>query len=234
MTQAELADAVNEYVRVRTGRAGGLRGSEVGRYERGEVWWPSRLYREAFRNVLNAGSDRELGFFPTPRGVPLREAQGHRAGAQGSAATASMYGKGLGNQLLGSRIIARALIRRGDQILVVRADGTGGSYLPGGHVGPGPVQATLLDHVAEQTGRAVKIIRFVGGVEDGYNETVHHAITLVFEAEIVPSDDGGREPHLEAHWLAVAELADHDVRPVVLKEALIDGVDGAFWRAWTY
>ncbi|WP_454852301.1 hypothetical protein [Promicromonospora soli] len=69
MTQAELATAVNTYVRATTGRAALLSADAIRRYERGIVRWPSEVYRRALRRVLEADTDAELGFAPTPRGA---------------------------------------------------------------------------------------------------------------------------------------------------------------------
>ena len=68
MSRAELAEAVNEYLRKKTGKwYGSLDGAAIGRYERGEVRWPSELYREALRAVLGVARDTDLGFHPTQR-----------------------------------------------------------------------------------------------------------------------------------------------------------------------
>ncbi|GAA4720295.1 ADP-ribose pyrophosphatase YjhB, NUDIX family [Promicromonospora umidemergens] len=233
MSRAELAAAVNEYVRVKTGRSGGLRGSEIGRYERGEVRWPSKLYREALRKILKARSDQELGFFPTPRGLSPHEARARAAITQGSlppppAATP-------GSHLAGVQVIAQALIRNDRKFLVVDDQGLGWSHLPGGSIDGQPVHSTLLRHVAEQTGLVATIAGFAGVVDHHHSRTgeVHSVITLVFEAhvDITAADRDELRPGVE--WLALAELAERDVRPAALKDALLSGADGSFWRPWT-
>lgn len=35
-----------------------------------------------------------------------------------------------------------------------------------------------------------------------------------------------REPHLAQHWLPIDRLAEHDVRPRVVRDAIVDGT----WR----
>lgn len=234
MSRAELAAAVNEYVRVKTGRAGGLRGSEIGRYERGEVRWPSKLYREALRKILRAGSDQELGFFPTPRGLSPHEARARAVVTQGSLPVAAPEASP-GGQIAGVQVIARALIRNDGKFLVVDDQGLGWSHLPGGVVDGQPVHSALLRHVAEQTGLVATIASFAGGVEHHHSQTgeVHNVITLVFETHVDIPASGRNEPRPGVEWLAVSELAERDVRPVVLKEALLSGADGSFWRAWT-
>jgi len=69
LTEAGLADRVADWVcanaaakRPRTRPA--IDGDHVSRIERGLITWPGREYRAAFRAVLGAASDAELGFYP--------------------------------------------------------------------------------------------------------------------------------------------------------------------------
>lgn len=65
MSRGELAEAVNAHLWGKTGEAcGALDGQAIGRYERGEIRWPHARYRAAFRAVLGASRDEELGFDP--------------------------------------------------------------------------------------------------------------------------------------------------------------------------
>lgn len=227
MSRSELAGFVNEYIQARTGRPSVLAGKEVGRWERGEVRRPGKLYREALRVVLGGVSDEDLGFFPAPRGLP-------RASGPQTAAAARVA----------NQVTARALIHRDGRFLVLRQRGQNWSFLPGGSFEPGAqsVQGALLGHVAEQTGLAVTIVGFAGLIDQGAVnaggpvDTTDEAITLVFEARATSTSDSaplrGRVSGLEIAWLALADLADTDVRPVGLREALLEGADGAFWRTW--
>ncbi|PUB32572.1 hypothetical protein C8K30_1011098 [Promicromonospora sp. AC04] len=225
MSRSELAGLVNEYIQARTGRPSVLAGKEVGRWERGEVRRPGKLYRDALRAVLGAVSDEELGFFPAPRGVP------RAAGPLRPAAA-----------MVANQVTARALIQRDGRFLVLRQRGQSWSFLPGGSFEPGAqsVQGALLGHIAEQTGLAVTIVGFAGLIDQGEVnaggpvDTTDEAITLVFEALAMSTSDSAppRGRVLETDWLAVADLAEADVRPVGLREALLEGADGAFWRTW--
>jgi len=58
LTQAGLARAVNAETR----HTGEIDGDYVSKLERGLIAWPGAEYRRAFRVVLGAGSDAELGF----------------------------------------------------------------------------------------------------------------------------------------------------------------------------
>ena len=136
-----------------------------------------------------------------------------------------------------TEIIARAVFRRDGQLLMVRQRAKSWSFLPGGHVEPGErVEAALARELAEELGTKVKISGFLGAVEHGYVEdgTTHHEINLVFEVTISDTEPKSQEDHLEFHWLPLDQLAEADVRPAALKNALVAGGDDRtpFWHGW--
>lgn len=63
LTGEQLADKVAARVLVETGRRPAIDADHVSRIERGLITWPGRQYREAFRVVLGACTDAELGFY---------------------------------------------------------------------------------------------------------------------------------------------------------------------------
>jgi hypothetical protein len=68
MSRTELAEAVNEHLwRTTKKHYASLDARAIGRYERGEIQWPTALYRTAFRAVLGASTDADLGFYPFRR-----------------------------------------------------------------------------------------------------------------------------------------------------------------------
>ncbi|MBL0888539.1 helix-turn-helix domain-containing protein [Myceligenerans indicum] len=75
MSRSELAEAVNAHVLAATGRHAVLDASTIARYERGLIHWPRAHHRAGLRAALNAATDHDLGFYPTPRG-PGRPAGG--------------------------------------------------------------------------------------------------------------------------------------------------------------
>jgi 8-oxo-dGTP diphosphatase len=136
-----------------------------------------------------------------------------------------------------TEIIARAVIRRDSDMLLVKQRTKKWSFLPGGHVEPGEcVEAALVREIAEELGTSAKIAGFVGVVEHGYVEDgiTHHELNLVFNVTITDAEPTSQEDHLEFHWLPVAQLADTDVRPGALKTALLAAGSESepFWHAW--
>src|SRR6266498_2300309 len=68
MSRAELAEAVNKYLWHTTKKVyNALDARAIGRYERGQIQWPTAVYRTAFRAVLGGQTDSDLGFYPIVR-----------------------------------------------------------------------------------------------------------------------------------------------------------------------
>lgn len=63
MSRQELADLANKHIATNSGRQGVIDAEHVGKLERGEHRWPGIHHRAAFRAVLGASSDAELGFY---------------------------------------------------------------------------------------------------------------------------------------------------------------------------
>lgn len=133
-----------------------------------------------------------------------------------------------------TEIIARAVIRRDGKLLLARNKAKSWSFLPGGHVEPGePVEAALVRELAEELGVDATVVRMVGVVEHGYVEdhATHHELNLVFDVELAELNVASQEAHLEFEWFALDQLADVDLRPSPLKDALAAPNAGA--RLWT-
>ncbi|MET7947421.1 transcriptional regulator [Micromonospora sp. NPDC005324] len=87
MSRQEVAEAVNSYLWDTYGTRTSMDANHVGKLERGEHRWPKPTTREAFRAVLKAPRDADLGFYitrgqrhsdPDAHQVPLGEM--HTAG----------------------------------------------------------------------------------------------------------------------------------------------------------
>jgi tetratricopeptide (TPR) repeat protein len=62
LSRSELAELISAAVYRHTGRVVTLDGHYVAKLERGVIRWPGEEYRRAFREVLGAATDSELGF----------------------------------------------------------------------------------------------------------------------------------------------------------------------------
>ncbi|MGH3717736.1 MAG: hypothetical protein ACRDRI_02650 [Pseudonocardiaceae bacterium] len=63
LTQAQLAASAAELVEQTTERQCGIDADYISKVERGAIRWPSAAYRAAFRTLLGATSDAELGLY---------------------------------------------------------------------------------------------------------------------------------------------------------------------------
>jgi len=63
MTECQLAEAVARLVSAQTGHKAALDGNYVSKLERGRITWPNSVYRRALRELFDAATDAELGFY---------------------------------------------------------------------------------------------------------------------------------------------------------------------------
>jgi transcriptional regulator with XRE-family HTH domain len=70
MSRQQLADALNANIFQRCGIQTSIDAHYIARLEQGKRRWPNSVYREAFRAVLGASTDVELGFGPPQRSRP--------------------------------------------------------------------------------------------------------------------------------------------------------------------
>lgn len=137
-----------------------------------------------------------------------------------------------------TEIITRAVIARRDHLLVVRHVAKSWSFLPGGHVEPGErVEDALVREISEELGTPARVGGLVCVVEHGYIEdgAAHHELNFVFDVHVDQDDLHSREDHLAFTWVSRADLPGLDLRPQVVKQALIDAAPDAvpFWHPWT-
>jgi len=132
-----------------------------------------------------------------------------------------------------TEILARAIVRDDNRLLVARERGKSWVFLPGGHVEPGePVEAALARELAEELGTTSRIVDFAGVVEHRYTDdgTANHEINLIFIAAL----DGiphSQEEHLEFVWLPMDQLDTTDLRPHAVKGVIL-GDARSIWHLW--
>ncbi len=140
-----------------------------------------------------------------------------------------------------TELIARAVLSRGDQVLLARRRGATHAFLPGGHIEFGePARAALARELSEELGFEVVVGRFLGAAEHAWDEPSGrvHEINLVFLATS-PDLDGreeicSREPHLEFLWQHQLDLAGANLQPWTLREAVpcwLEELQGGGWSS---
>lgn len=134
-------------------------------------------------------------------------------------------------------VIARALIKKENKILLCRSVSRDYYFFPGGHVELGEISSdALIREMKEERGSDVKNLKFIGLIENIYNEkeNTKYEINIVFEAEEENSDieTVTKEDHIEFEFLSLEEIKKTDIRPVPLKEKIIEYIEKEriFWK----
>ena len=147
------------------------------------------------------------------------------------------------SDVLGSvHILARAVIRRGDTVLLARAKGQTNTFLPGGHLETGEsLKACLARELKEELGLEVSVGKYLGVVEHTWGDEMkaqyelNHLFetslpTLISESGTVPS----RETHLAFFaffWAEIDTLARHHLEPYPLRHLLGLAVAPNIWAS---
>jgi 8-oxo-dGTP diphosphatase len=117
----------------------------------------------------------------------------------------------------GIEFIARAVIRRGDEVLLAHRIGEANTFLPGGHVEPGEyARDALRRELYEELGVDSVIGDFVGVLEHKFTDRKcrrYEEVNLVFEASIEARDVASVEGHLEFIWAKPDEFKARNLLP---------------------
>ena len=138
-----------------------------------------------------------------------------------------------------THLLARAVVRRGDRLLVVRAEGQSHTFLPGGHVEDGEgLEDCLRRELREELGVAAAVGRYLGAVEHRWRRdgTPQYELNHCFatEAPAVADDaPAAREDYLSFAWAPVGALDEAALQPAPLRRLLADGNGAAPWWAST-
>jgi ADP-ribose pyrophosphatase YjhB (NUDIX family) len=125
------------------------------------------------------------------------------------------------------RVAVRAICIRGDALLVQRpADDPTACYaFIGGQLEVGDTfESRMRAELDEELGAKLVRAQYLFVVEnrfrvaDGLVHALEHFVRVDIEGE-----HSSREPHLTQRWVPLAELAQLDLRPTVVRDALVDG-----------
>ncbi|MHC1558084.1 NUDIX domain-containing protein [Actinomycetospora sp. C-140] len=120
--------------------------------------------------------------------------------------------------------IARAVVRRGDHVLLVQEIAAGYWFFPGGHVeaGASPHDAAVRE-LREELDVGATVDEVLGEVPNVWvhDGVEHREVNHVFAVRVDAADPVSQEPHLAAGWHRLDQLATTDVRPRVLAELVV-------------
>jgi len=121
--------------------------------------------------------------------------------------------------------IARAVIRRGDEVLLAHGIGELNTFLPGGHVEPGEyADEALRRELSEELGLNSVIGDFVRVLEHKFTDrkgSHYEEVNLIFEASIGTLDVASIEGHLEFIWAKPDEFKSRNLLPSSLPGLLV-------------
>ncbi|MFB6098321.1 MAG: NUDIX domain-containing protein [Salinibacter sp.] len=124
-------------------------------------------------------------------------------------------------------LLARAVIRDDDHVLVVRADGQSHTFLPGGHREAGEGMTTCLRReLHEELGVDAQIDQYLGGVEHTWRRRgerqyeINHCFSVSAPTLRVGRSPKAQEGHLSFAWVAVSRLGAAALEPAPLRSLL--------------
>jgi 8-oxo-dGTP pyrophosphatase MutT (NUDIX family) len=135
-------------------------------------------------------------------------------------------------------IIARAVIRADDCILIARCKGASNTFLPGGHV---RTRERMHDAIArelrEEFGELCSVGEYIGAIEHTFTDSdvTQHEINHLFEV-VLPNVKGASplkslEPHLEFFWHPIKELGAINLKPEPVAEVVQSSRAMAQWAS---
>jgi len=127
MSRQELAEAVNAWQWNTHQVEDRLDERDIGRLELGKTRWPGRLRRDAFRAVLGATTDADLGFYRNRRTPATAQTQNRELGSQAAESATTEAGRSLRAER-DEQALADSVSQPG--VFTLSADGTSGEPKP--------------------------------------------------------------------------------------------------------
>ena len=118
-------------------------------------------------------------------------------------------------------LIARAVIRKGDRILLAHKKGEPNTFLPGGHIEPKEyAEEALRRELHEELGVKAMTGDFVGILEHKFtdeHDMYHEEMNLIFETSIDSEIVASSEKHLEFIWVKPMDFEKQMLLPSSLQ-----------------
>lgn len=132
------------------------------------------------------------------------------------------------------RIVVRAVIIRGDEILLCQPKGDNFYFLPGGGINfEEGIEDALRRELKEELGAELLEPKFIGIVENMFleNGQKKHEINIVFYASIDAVPIYSLEPHIIFEYKKIKTLGDENILPTGLKQAVMQWLQDkqTFW-----
>lgn len=122
-----------------------------------------------------------------------------------------------------TRIVARAVIQKGHDVLLCRAKGKGHFFFPGGAIEfrESAVDA-LRREMQEELGATLRSASFIGALENQFVDrgTPAHEVYFMFSVEIEDTPITSKEDHIDFIWMPVADLERENVLPKHMVQAV--------------
>lgn len=124
-------------------------------------------------------------------------------------------------------LLSRALLVKGNSIILCRVKGNDWFFLPGGHVEDGEsLRKALMRELEEELGVGDCEILFpIGACENIFtrkDDSLYHEFNVIFEAKL--SEDAAvvsKEPHLEFIEINRMDVERYEIRPEAVKTGII-------------
>lgn len=136
-------------------------------------------------------------------------------------------------------LLVRALILKGNQILLTKGVGSKFTFLPGGHIEVGEsAKKSLKRELQEEMGIEVKVGKYLGALEHFFSLTdrFQQEINHVFLVDLSNGNKKieSKENHLNFIWIDVNKLEKNNLMPLPLQKLIpkiIKNKNFFFWQS---